>query len=77
VWIVAGVWEHAFGIKCEEERKEGKGPQLECFLGKEGRKSLSERTGGLEELGRGRPIRRGFIGRIWIKSCWEGIGSRS
>jgi hypothetical protein len=38
--------EHVIGIGCEEEIKEGKGPQLKkCFLGKEGRKCLLERTG--------------------------------
>jgi hypothetical protein len=33
----------------------------------------------LEELGwrEGGPTRRGFVSRIWIKSWWEGIGSRS
>jgi hypothetical protein len=80
MWIVLRVWECVFGIRCEEETKEGKGPLLRKGpLGKKGRKSLPERRGGLEELGKlaleglgwggkGRSVRRGFVSTIWIKS---------
>jgi hypothetical protein len=41
-----------FRIKCEYDKKEGRGPRLrKGFLRKEGRKSLMERRGGLEALG--------------------------
>jgi hypothetical protein len=40
------------------------------FLGKKWGKGLPERRGDLEEMGweEGEPIRRGFVGGIWIKS---------
>jgi hypothetical protein len=55
MWIVAGVWECAFRIRCEEETKEGKRPRLRRgLLGKKGRKSFPERRGGSEEWGWGK-----------------------
>jgi hypothetical protein len=47
MWIVAGVWEHVFRVRCEAETKEeviiDEGSSRERT-----RKSLLERRGGLE-----------------------------
>jgi hypothetical protein len=71
--IVAGVWEPVFGTGCEEETKEGKGPcAIEEVLsrerGEEGSSREDRGLGGVGFGGEGKPKRREFLGRIWIKS---------
>jgi hypothetical protein len=48
MWVVVGMWEPVFVIRCEEETREGRGQKEEEFSRERGGKNLLERRGGTD-----------------------------